>query len=139
MNKYIYSVDRIYFVNVPRNHDLLEYLIDFIDKEEIKIGFINVIGSLYDVVLGYYNHESDRYEENRLRGIYELASGIGNISLKEGKPFIHLHVVLGTREGVAYAGHLLSGKVFVAEAVIAKLSGEPVERKRVSNTLWLWK
>ena len=133
-----YSIGRTYMLRAPQGVDLIKYLTELAQKENIKAGLISIIGSLKNPVIGYYNVEKGVYEEIKLEGFYELAHGSGNISLKEGKPFIHLHVVLGDKNGKAYAGHLLRGEVFVAEIIILEITSEkPIVRKQVGN-LWLW-
>ncbi len=135
---YVYDVDKVYLFNVPRDKELIEYITEFIVNNGIKTGLIMIIGAVYDPVIGYYDHVKDQYIEVKLKGHYELVSGIGNISLREGKPIPHIHVVLGGRNGETYGGHLLSAKVFVAETMITSLTGPVLERERVTNTLWLW-
>jgi predicted DNA-binding protein with PD1-like motif len=63
---------------------------------------------------------------------------MGNISLKDGEPFAHIHVSLGGPDGKLYGGHLVEGEVFVAEVFIQELLGEPLERKPQDNGLSLW-
>jgi uncharacterized protein len=41
----------------------------------------------------------------------ELLSLIGNIALKDGKPRVHAHAVVGKRDGPAHGGHLLQARV----------------------------
>jgi hypothetical protein len=49
--------------------------------------------------------------------------GNGNVSLYEGKPFVHLHVSAGNDQGV-WVGHLVEGTVDIfCEAMIVPLSG----------------
>ena len=133
-----YEVQKIVLINVPRGSDLVDYISSYAYVNKIYTGVVFVIGSLYDVVLGYYSVEKDEYLRIRLNGYYELVSGVGNISLRENKPFLHLHVALGDENGRLYGGHLISGKVFVAETKIFVLKGEPMNREKTTNTLWLW-
>ncbi|MET1160646.1 MAG: PPC domain-containing DNA-binding protein [Thermoprotei archaeon] len=132
------SVNRVLAIKVPRGSDLGKYITKLAIEQGIKTGIVTVIGSLVDPVIGYYDKEQDKYLEIELKGVYELVSGLGNISLKNGSPMLHLHVALGDRGGRLYGGHFIRGAVFVAEAFIMELKGEPISRKQVSNTLWLW-
>jgi len=70
-------------------------------EKNIKIGVINVIGSLYEAIVDTIVVKKDRYEEVVVKELSELVSGMGNTSLKENEPFIHLHVVLGLK-GLTY-------------------------------------
>ena len=119
-----YGLRRAFMLRALQGVDLLKYLTGFAENEDIRAGLISVIGSLKDPVIGYYNVDEGKYEEIRLEGFYELAHGSGNISLKENKPFIHLHVILGDKNGKAYAGHLLRGEVFVTEIIILEITGK---------------
>jgi len=133
-----YGLGRVFMLRAPQGVDLLEYLTELAEKEGIRAGLISVIGSLKDPVIGYFNVDEGRYKEIRLEGFYELAHGSGNISLKEDKPFVHLHVVLGDKEGKAHAGHLLRGEVYVAEIIIIEITGEKLPIRKLLDNLWLW-
>ncbi len=125
---------------IPEDNDLLEYINKFALENNINMAWVNVIGALRDIELGYYDVSTGKYVVNKFDGFYELIAGVGNVSLKENKPFTHLHVVIGDREGKAYAGHLVKAKVYVAELLIIEILGEPkLIREHVARNLWLWK
>jgi len=66
---------------------------------------------------------------------------VGNISLKDGRPFLHAHVTLADKEGHAFGGHLAPGTiVFVCELVVQALEGPEFTRELDQETgLPLWK
>jgi uncharacterized protein len=41
----------------------------------------------------------------------ELLSLIGDVALKDGRPVVHAHVVIGKKDGTAHGGHLLEARV----------------------------
>jgi hypothetical protein len=64
---------------------------------------------------------------------------VGNISVKDGRPFVHAHAVLADKNGNTKAGHLLEGTVFAAEVYLRELKGAKLERKYDEVTgLSLW-
>jgi hypothetical protein len=68
-----------------------------------------------------------------------MVSCVGNVSLSDGKPFVHAHVVLADERGSTKAGHLVEGIVFAAEVHLRRLEGLKLERKYDKATgLWLW-
>ncbi|MBP1910786.1 PPC domain-containing DNA-binding protein [Thermococcus stetteri] len=129
---------RMFLFRVPEGEDLLEAISRFVESKGIKAGVVMGIGSLRNPVVGYYSEDEKRYKSIELSGTFELLSLNGNISLKEGKPFAHLHVTLGDDKGRVFGGHLIRGEVFVSEVYIGELVGEPLERKDMGNNLWLW-
>lgn len=84
--------------------------------------FLSGIGMLREVTLAYWNGEE--YVEHTVEGPAELLSVQGNFSLKEGKPFVHCHVILGHEGGSVEGGHLLGATVnSTNEIVIRTLPG----------------
>lgn len=97
------------------------------------------MGAVKFAKIAFYNQTKHEYLANLLDYSQEIASCIGNISLKEGEPFVHAHVVLADKNGNTKAGHLLECKVFAAEVHVTELLGQKVERKKDMQTgLSLW-
>ena len=129
---------RKFLFRVPEGRELLGFINDFARRNNVLIGTVSAIGSLRNPKIGYFDENAGEYKVIELSGLYELVSLSGNISLKDGKPFAHIHVALGDSDGSLYGGHLIEGEVFVAEVFIQELLGEPLERKERENGLALW-
>lgn len=124
-----------------KDQDLLEELNRFCVREKIELGVFSVIGALTRAKMGYYEQKKQKYVECvHLDRKLEITSCVGNISLKDGKPFIHAHVTLADLEGKCYGGHLMPGaNIFAAEYFIQELTGGRLERKFDPETgLQLW-
>lgn len=74
---------------------------------------VDAVGALEEPELGYYSLAKRRYAKKTLGGIWELAPLAGNITLLDGKPFLHAHVTLGGPKFRARVGHLFDAKVGV--------------------------
>jgi predicted DNA-binding protein with PD1-like motif len=133
-----FSKGRNFLFRVPEGKELLNYINSFAEEHNVLIGTINAIGSLRNPKIGYFDENAGEYKVRELKGTFELVSLMGNISLKEGKPFAHIHFSLGGPDGRLYGGHLVEGEVFVAEVFIQELLGEPLERKPYGKGLMLW-
>ena len=70
----------------------------------------------------------------------EIASCMGNISLKDSEIMVHAHIVLADWEGKAFGGHLMPGtKIFAAEFQIQEYVGTELHRGKDEKTgLPLW-
>ena len=64
----------------------------------------------------------------------EIASCLGNVSMKINCQFVHAHAVLASQSGEPKAGHLLEGCVFAVEVYLMELLGIKIERKPGSVT-----
>jgi predicted DNA-binding protein with PD1-like motif len=122
--------------------DLLQALTDFCKKENVRLGTFNVVGAVKNAKLGYYNQEQQEYAgcvaiDKKL----EIASCLGNISLKDEEIMVHAHIVLADWQGKALGGHLMPGtKIFAAEFQIQEYTGAELHRARDEKTgLPLWK
>ncbi|MBN1824139.1 MAG: DNA-binding protein [Endomicrobiales bacterium] len=134
-------VKKIYMGRLPTDQDLLETLNSFCKKHKIFTGSLNLIGAVSRAKMGYYDQKKKRYTACvELDKKLEIASCMGNISLKDGKPFVHAHVAFADLKGNTYAGHLMPGtKVFAAEFVIHEFTGKKLHREKDDVTgLPLW-
>jgi predicted DNA-binding protein with PD1-like motif len=82
---------------------------------------VSGIGMLSDPLLGWYEVEAKRYHEQSFPGRHELLNLSGNISLREGAPFAHLHAVLSHTDYSCFGGHLFSAAVGLTLEVLIQL------------------
>ncbi len=126
---------------LPKGMDLLEALTEVCKEHDITRGTVQCIGALEKATIGFYLQEEQRYISHPVNEPVEILVGAGNVSLKDGEPFIHLHLTLGLQDGGCLGGHTMPGcPIFACEACIIKLDGMPLERGFDEPTgLPLWK
>ncbi|KXB00348.1 hypothetical protein AKJ48_03610 [candidate division MSBL1 archaeon SCGC-AAA261O19] len=134
------DLGRNFVIRAEHDSDIIQYIIKFAEDNEIEIGTFMAIGALKNAKLGFYNQKEHEYQEMEIASPHEIASCLGNISLKDKKPFVHAHAVLADESGETRAGHLIGGTVFAAEIHLRELKGPKLERKHDDVTdLSLWK
>lgn len=128
------------FIRLAKGEDLLEGLTAGVRELGIRAGTLQVIGATSHLVLGYYDQDAREYRNHEYAGGFEIASGLGNISIRDGEPFVHLHVVATGPSGDANGGHVMPGSiVFLAEGYVRALDGEPPVRNFDEETgLYAW-
>lgn len=130
---------RIIFARLDNGEDIISQFTSLAEENAIQTGALSAIGALSSAGLAYYDQFTHKYGEIALDEPVELASCFGNISLKDGRPFVHAHAVLSDRMGRTWGGHLTSGSIFAAELYLQELSGLPMKRVPDSITgLNLW-
>ena len=106
--KQISEDPKTFAIILDTGDELLKSLKDFAQAEHLAGSSFKAIGALSRVELGWFNWESKKYETAvDLDEQVELLSLIGDIALKDDKPEVHAHLVIGRRNGTAYGGHLL--------------------------------
>jgi uncharacterized protein len=84
----------------------------FAKQNRVSAAQISGIGAFSAVTLKYFDWEQKRYLSNEVNEQVEVASLLGDVALApSGEPSIHVHMVVGRRDGSAMAGHLGTGQV----------------------------
>jgi predicted DNA-binding protein with PD1-like motif len=126
-------------VRLKSDTELIRSITELARNRGIAAGSFAAIGALKRARLAYFDQKDYEYREIAIETPHEMASCIGNVSLKDGEPFIHAHVVLADETGNTRAGHLVEGIVFAAEVHLHELQGPKLERRYDKMTrLSLW-
>ena len=134
-----FNLKKNLLVRAEHDSDLVQFITKLAEDRGITAAEFTAIGALKRAKLGFYDQEKHGYHEIIVDSPHEIASCIGNISVKNGKPFVHAHAVLAGEDGPTKAGHLIEGVVFAAEVHLRELEGTKLERKHEEETgLSLW-
>ncbi len=121
--------------------DLLEELTNVCKTRGIELGRVEALGAVQKARIGFYNQETRTYQFIELDHSLEITNLVGNVSLKDGNPFVHAHVTLADEEGKSYGGHIAPGTVvFACEFVLEAFDGPAFNRSPDEETglpLWL--
>ena len=113
-----------YIVRLDRGEEIHATLKSFCQQQGINAGWINGIGAVMQAELGYFHRDSQEYSWRGITTDHELTSLMGNISLKEGEIWLHLHATLSDENFRVTAGHLRSGVISVTgEIWIQRVEG----------------
>ncbi|MBI5644720.1 DUF296 domain-containing protein [Candidatus Kaiserbacteria bacterium] len=84
-----------YIIRLERGEEMISTLSDFLATEGgARSAIFQGIGALERVKIGYYDLAKKEYYFRKEQGVFEVASMQGNVSVVDGKPFIHAHAVL---------------------------------------------
>lgn len=135
-----YKYKRTFIGTVPSDADLYDTLSKIVIEEVIRIGKVTAIGAVMNAIIGYYDQNKKEYTKIVLNDKFEILSCTGNVSVRNGKPFVHAHITLSDKDGKVFGGHLMPGtKVFACEVFIDEFTGEDLVREKDTSTdLFLW-
>ena len=128
-----------YYITLDKDEYINQSLLNIANNEEIKSGWINGIGAIYDIEIGYFDIDKKDYVKKKFKGHYELLSLLGNVSIKEGDKFVHTHITFCGTDYKVLGGHLFDAKIAAAGEFIIDASNFKIKRKYNSNIgLHLW-
>jgi predicted DNA-binding protein with PD1-like motif len=128
------------FVRLERGSDMLQSLTEAANELGLEAGTVQAIGAVSELVVGYYRQDEREYQQIPFAEHLEIASALGNVSIRDGKPFVHMHVTATRADGTTVGGHLMEGtNVFLIEAYFRALGGPPpVRRQEEDLGLAVW-
>lgn len=98
---------RTYAVVLETGDEVMSCLGAFAREADLDAAQITGIGVFSDASLQYFCWKTKQYVEIPVDRQVEVAALVGDVALSpRGDPAIHLHVVLGDKDGSAMAGHL---------------------------------
>lgn len=120
--------------------DLVEEIERFCLEREITAAQVTVVGAVRRARYAYYEQDDRRYRELETATHHEITGFVGNVSLRDDKPFLHAHATFSDADGGTVGGHLLRGiEVFAAEVMIRELGDVSLVRLPDEETgLALW-
>lgn len=113
-SKLLHEVDgkKTFAVVLEYGDEAMACLREFAASQQLTAASFKAIGAFERAQLAYFDWESRRYEPIEVDEQVEVASMTGDIATgPDGKPAVHVHTVLGRRDGSAFAGHLNEGHV----------------------------
>lgn len=103
---------RTYSLVLETGEEVMTCLQEFADREELTAAGFSAIGAFSDAVITYFDWEKKDYLSNPVNEQVEVASLNGDVALApDGSRALHIHTVLGKRDGTALAGHLAEAHV----------------------------
>jgi uncharacterized protein len=134
------SIGPAHILKPPFGSDLLKELQGFVLAKNINLAWLSGVGAVSRATIRYYDQPRQEWIDLDLDRNLEVAGMWGNVSLLNGEPIVHVHIVLADNEGRCYGGHLGDGTVvFNLEILMTTLSGPAVTRKMDAQTgLTIW-
>jgi len=131
--KYFVSGSR-YIIRLDAGEKIIASLLSLCERDGIGSGFFNGLGAVGEAELGHFNPATGDYSWTKLAGSYEIVSLYGNISVVDGKPFIHAHASLGDETFAVRGGHLREAVVSVTCEITLTRFKDDIGRKRDEAT-----
>ena len=123
-----------FYIRCDRSDEIISSILEVCAKEDIKSATFTGIGGCSDAELQTFIPETGEFETERIEGMLELVSVMGNVvSEEEGKLFHHTHALFSYVEDGKHlyaGGHMKSSTVlYTAEIELRPVTGGTIYRK----------
>ena len=108
--------------------EIIAGLTDFAREHVLEASDFTALGAFSSALLGFFEVERKDYRKIPVDEQTEVLTLIGNVTIAEGEPKVHAHVVLGLADGTTRGGHLLEGHVRPTLELV--LTESPVQLRR---------
>ena len=126
-------------VRIDRGEEILEQVREVAQREQIVFAGVQALGATDDFTVGVFLPSEKRYVPNHFSGAYEIVSLTGTIGVKDGAPYLHLHMSAGDADGQVVGGHLNAARVSVTcEMLIRVIDGAVGRRMDDAIGINLW-
>ena len=134
------TAGRAFVGRLGTGSDLVEEIERHCAEQGVTAAQVTAIGAVRRARFAYYEQDGRRYREMESDTHHEITGFVANVSLRDGKPFLHAHATFSDADGHTVGGHLLPGiEVFAAEVMIRELAGVALIRQHDEETgLALW-
>ena len=119
-----------YVLRLDPGEEIIASLTRLVEQEQVQLGSVTAIGAANDVTIGIFSTQEKQYHARRYQGDYEISALVGNVTRKEGEPYLHLHITIGNPvTGEVHAGHLTSATISATLELFLQVWDGQVGRK----------
>jgi uncharacterized protein len=102
---------RTFALVLATGEEAMAALVAFATDRQLRATQFTAIGAFSRVVVAYFDWNTKQYRNIPIDEQVEVLSLVGDISVENGKPKVHAHVVVGKVDATAHGGHLVEGQV----------------------------
>jgi predicted DNA-binding protein with PD1-like motif len=104
--------ERTFVVVLDPGEEAFAAITRFAGEQRLSAASLTALGAFSSATVGWFDLGKKSYRKIPVEQQCEVLSAIGDIALSdEGKPSVHMHVVLGLSDGSTRGGHLVEGRV----------------------------
>lgn len=116
-------------VRLSIGEDIVKALLELCEKENIGFARVSGIGATSRATVGFYNLQKGEYMPKTFEGPMEMVSLLGNMTRKDGKPYLHLHASFSGEDCNVVGGHLTEGIIGVTAEIFVNIIDEEMNRR----------
>jgi len=120
---------RTFVIVLATDDEAVKSLTTFAVNERLAASHFTAIGAFSRAVVAYFDWSAKQYRHISIDEQVEVLSLIGDVTIEDGKPKIHAHVVLGKADATAHGGHLIEASVRPTLEIVVTETPRPLHRR----------
>ena len=100
-----------YVLSLDNHVEITEALSAFCKEKNILAGSITGLGAINEATFRFLNPATKKYIDKSYCEQMEITNLTGNISQKDGLPYLHIHITASRSDYSCIGGHLLSARI----------------------------
>jgi hypothetical protein len=126
------GTERTFVLVLDEGEEAFAAISAFAAEQSLSAASLTAIGAFSRAQVGWFDLDARRYEPIPVDQQCEALSLIGDIATgDDGQPSLHMHAVLGLRDGSTRGGHFLEGRVRpTLEVTVVETAAHLRRRKR---------
>jgi len=98
--------EKVYAIVFLKGDEVLSGITDFAIQNKVGDAHFTGIGAVSSATTGWIDLQTKLYHPTVTSEQVEVLSLMGDIAAFNGKPVVHMHVILGRRDGTTVGGHV---------------------------------
>ncbi|WBW49794.1 DNA-binding protein [Peptoniphilus equinus] len=123
------KIQDTYVVRLDRGEEIMTKLTELAEEEGIRLATVYGLGAVTDVEMGFYDVTKKQYYANTFSEDYEVLHLNGNVTTKDGAPYLHVHLTIADSAGRTFGGHLNKATIAVTGEIFVRVLEGTVARK----------
>jgi len=119
-----------YEVTFGKGDEVASGLTEFAEKHHITAGHFTGVGAFSSALLGWTDPEKRAFKKVEINSEAEVLAFVGDISTRNGLPYVHAHCVVGFPDGSTKGGHFLEGHVSIVMEVYVIDNSQPTSAEK---------
>ncbi|HKM69990.1 MAG TPA: DUF296 domain-containing protein [Stellaceae bacterium] len=125
---------RTWLVILAKGDEVMSGLTRWAETNNVRTAHLTAIGAAQHALFGWFDRDRRAYRDLPVNQQCEIASLVGDIGLVENKPQLHIHAVVGLRDGTMRGGHLVNATVWPTLEVFVQETAQSVDKHLDSET-----
>jgi len=121
--------EKVYAIVFLKGDEVLSGLTDFAAKYNVADAHFTGIGAISSATTAWLDLDKKMYHPTVTNQQVEVLSLIGDIAAFNGKPVVHMHAILGRRDGTTVGGHVWELNVNPTVEIFLTANATPLAKR----------